>query len=85
MLKHNVSKFANIMFGSDSSTFPDKIINVLEEIKDDKGSNFLSLQTNKGIIKLLFDDEKQSIIFVSTISNLLQIHNSCKIMESRKL
>ncbi|PSS11893.1 VAN3-binding protein [Actinidia chinensis var. chinensis] len=54
-----------------------KIINVIEEIKEAEGINFLALKTNKGIIKLFFEDEKQSIIWISTISNLLQMHNSC--------
>ncbi|GFY81805.1 hypothetical protein Acr_02g0000450 [Actinidia rufa] len=55
----------------------DKIINVIEEIKEAEGINFLALKTNKGIIKLFFEDEKQSIIWISTISNLLRMHNSC--------
>ncbi|CAL5323475.1 unnamed protein product [Camellia sinensis] len=53
------------------------IINVIEESKDIKGIYSLILKTNKGIAKLLFEDEKQSSIWVSTISNLLQMHNSC--------
>ncbi|THG18680.1 hypothetical protein TEA_022489 [Camellia sinensis var. sinensis] len=55
----------------------DMIINVIEESKDIKGIYSLILKTNKGIAKLLFEDEKQSSIWVSTISNLLQMHNSC--------
>ncbi|GFY83375.1 hypothetical protein Acr_03g0001490 [Actinidia rufa] len=39
----------------------DKIINVIQEIKEAKGY-FVTLKTNKGIIKLFFEDEKQSII-----------------------
>lgn len=53
-----------------------KIIDVMEDMKCIKGCKFLNLKTNKGIIKLLFGDEKQSIIWVSTISNLLEMHNT---------
>ncbi|XAR52104.1 hypothetical protein NMG60_11020006 [Bertholletia excelsa] len=55
----------------------DKIIDAGGKNKDIQGSHFVNLKTSKGVIKLLFEDEKQSVIWVSTISNLLQMLNSC--------
>ncbi|KAK3042020.1 hypothetical protein RJ639_001722 [Escallonia herrerae] len=50
----------------------DKAVNIIEETNEDQGYIFLCLKTNKGIIKLLFEDEKQSSVWISTISNLLK-------------
>ncbi|CAK9187744.1 unnamed protein product [Ilex paraguariensis] len=52
-----------------------KVINITEEPKAGQGSFLLSLKTDKGIIRLLFEDEKQSTIWKTTISNLLKICN----------
>ncbi|KAK3042801.1 hypothetical protein RJ639_001074 [Escallonia herrerae] len=49
-----------------------KAVNIIEETNEDQGYIFLSLKTNKGIIKLLFEDEKQSSVWISTISQLLK-------------
>ncbi|KAA8540127.1 hypothetical protein F0562_026819 [Nyssa sinensis] len=62
-----------------------KIINVIEEAKEARGHFFLSLKTNNGVIKLLFEDKKQSSFWISTISNLLQMFNSSETLSYKKI
>ncbi|XP_052194571.1 VAN3-binding protein-like isoform X2 [Diospyros lotus] len=62
--------------GALTATKEYKIVNITEENREITGWYSLSLKTDKGIIKLLFEDDKQSIIWISTISNLLQKHTS---------
>ncbi|KAK6936452.1 VAN3-binding protein-like, auxin canalization domain [Dillenia turbinata] len=57
-----------------------KVTNVKEINKDAQGRCLVSLRTNWGDIKLLFEDPKQSTARLSTISNLLEMplgHGGC--------
>ncbi|KAK6926228.1 Pleckstrin-like, plant [Dillenia turbinata] len=59
-----------------------KVTNVKETNKDAQGRCCVILRTNRGDIKLLFEDPKQSIAWMSTISNLLEVplgHAGCRI------
>ncbi|KAK9265583.1 hypothetical protein L1049_002670 [Liquidambar formosana] len=59
-----------------TTSFMDKIMTAIGEPKGARGYYLLSLKTSNGDIKLLFEDEKQSTVWITTISNLLQMHNS---------
>uniref|UniRef100_A0A7N2MJ38 VAN3-binding protein n=1 Tax=Quercus lobata TaxID=97700 RepID=A0A7N2MJ38_QUELO len=52
-----------------------KIIHVKEE--EAHGNFSISLKSNCGDIKLWFEDKNQSLLWISVISNLLQMHNTC--------
>lgn len=53
------------------SYFPDQVTNITEEKMEHQGNSLLCLKTENGIIKLMFEDEMQSKIWISTILNLL--------------
>lgn len=55
----------------------DKIINVTDAAEEAQGYYVLKLKTNDGDIKLLFAERKQSSVWISTVSNLLQMLNPC--------
>lgn len=55
----------------------DKIINATDKAEEVQGYCSLNLKINDGDIKLLFADRKQSSVWISTISNLLQLHKTC--------
>lgn len=55
---------------------PDKLINIIKECLEAQDKYFVSLMTNNGIIKLLFKDEMQSSIWISTISGVLKKQRS---------
>ncbi|XP_004309087.1 PREDICTED: uncharacterized protein LOC101299541 [Fragaria vesca subsp. vesca] len=50
-----------------------KILHVEEE-REAEGNLSISLRSNSGYIKLLFKDETQSLVWTTSISNLLQLH-----------
>nr|POE65541.1 hypothetical protein CFP56_58294 [Quercus suber] len=52
-----------------------KIIHVKEE--EAHGNFSINLKSNCGDIKLWFEDKNQSLLWISVISNLIQMHNSC--------
>ncbi|XP_020413741.1 VAN3-binding protein [Prunus persica] len=54
-----------------------KILHVMEGTQEAQGQGNLSisLRSNNGNIKLLFKDETQSLVWTSSISSLLQMHN----------
>ncbi|XP_048421070.1 VAN3-binding protein-like isoform X2 [Pyrus x bretschneideri] len=54
-----------------------KILRVMEGYKEAQGhGNFsICLRSNNGDIKLLFKDENQTLVWTSSISNLLQMHS----------
>lgn len=54
----------------------DKLINIIKECLEAQDQHFVSLRTNNGIIKLLFEDEMQSSIWISTISGVLKMQRS---------
>uniref|UniRef100_A0A2N9GCY4 VAN3-binding protein-like auxin canalisation domain-containing protein n=1 Tax=Fagus sylvatica TaxID=28930 RepID=A0A2N9GCY4_FAGSY len=50
----------------------------ISHVKEEAHGNFsISLKSNCGDIKLWFEDENQSLHWISVISSLLQMHNSC--------
>ncbi|XP_022844564.1 uncharacterized protein LOC111367754 [Olea europaea var. sylvestris] len=51
-----------------------KVVSILETGEHQEYS-FLSLKTNNGVIKLLFEDKMQARIWMSTIFNLFEIHS----------
>lgn len=51
--------------------YADKLINIIRECFEAQDQYFVSLKTNNGIIKLLFKDEMQLSIWISTISSVL--------------
>ncbi|CAA2965789.1 Hypothetical predicted protein [Olea europaea subsp. europaea] len=51
-----------------------KVFSILETGEHQEYS-FLSLKTNNGVIKLLFEDKMQARIWMSTIFNLFEIHS----------
>ncbi|KAL0321658.1 UNVERIFIED_CONTAM: hypothetical protein Scaly_2462200 [Sesamum calycinum] len=53
----------------------DQITNITEERREHQGNSLLCLKTKNGIIKLVFEDEMQSKIWISTILNLLEMRN----------
>lgn len=55
------------------SYFPDQVTNITEERMEHQGNSLLCLKTENGIIKLMFEDETQSKIWISTILNLLEM------------
>lgn len=55
--------------------FADQVTNITEERRETQGNCLLCLKTKNGIIKLLFEDEMQSKIWISTILNLLEMQN----------
>lgn len=63
-------------FPTDNSFFADKVFSI-EDTIESEGYFILSLKTNNGTIKLLFEDEKELSIWISTISNLQKMHNTC--------
>ncbi|XP_020548908.1 VAN3-binding protein-like isoform X2 [Sesamum indicum] len=52
-----------------------QITNISEERTEHQGNSLLCLKTKNGIIKLVFEDEMQSKIWISTILNLLEMRN----------
>lgn len=56
-------------------SFADQVTNITEERRETQGNCLLCLKTKNGIIKLLFEDEMQSKIWISTILNLLEMQN----------
>ncbi|VVA11437.1 PREDICTED: VAN3-binding [Prunus dulcis] len=54
-----------------------KILHVMEGTQEAQGQGNLSisLRSNNGNIKLLFKDETESLVWTSSISSLLQMHN----------
>lgn len=48
---------------------------MIEEARKSHGYYLISLQTDGGDIKLLFQNEKQTEIWMSTISNFLEKRN----------
>ncbi|PIN08652.1 hypothetical protein CDL12_18761 [Handroanthus impetiginosus] len=52
----------------------DQVTNITEERMEHQGNSYLlCLKTKNGFIKLVFEDERQSKIWVSTIINLLEM------------
>ncbi|XP_047975829.1 VAN3-binding protein-like [Salvia hispanica] len=76
-------KHQNLMFcfkkkylrGALTSTKEYQVTNITEERRETQGNCLLCLKTKNGIIKLLFEDEMQSKIWISTILNLLEMQN----------
>lgn len=62
-------------FPTDNSFFADKVFSI-EDTIESEGYFILSLKTNNGTVKLLFEDEKELSIWISTISNLQKMHNT---------
>ncbi|XP_016481672.1 uncharacterized protein LOC107802655 [Nicotiana tabacum] len=60
-------------FGALRTSKEYKLINITKESPEAQYNYLLSLKTNNGIIKLLFEDEKQSCMWMSTISSLLKM------------
>nr|XP_016484923.1 PREDICTED: VAN3-binding protein-like [Nicotiana tabacum] len=58
-------------FGALTTSKEYKLINIIRECFEAQDEYFVSLKTNNGIIKLLFKDETQSSIWISTISSVL--------------
>lgn len=57
------------------SCFPDTVLDMMEEACKSHGYYLISLQTDGGDIKLLFQNEEQTEIWMSTISNFLGKRN----------
>ncbi|XP_024179049.1 VAN3-binding protein [Rosa chinensis] len=51
-----------------------KILHVVEGTREVQGNLSISLRSNSGYIKLLFKDENQSLVWMTSISSLLQLH-----------
>ncbi|KAL1547332.1 VAN3-binding protein-like [Salvia divinorum] len=76
-------KHQNLMFcfkkkylrGALTSTKEYQVTNITEERRETQGNCLLCLKTKNGTIKLLFEDEMQSKIWISTILNLLEMQN----------
>lgn len=51
--------------------FPDTILYMVGELHKTQGYYVISLQTDGGDLKLLFQNEKQRLIWMSTIDNFL--------------
>ncbi|XP_016445248.1 VAN3-binding protein isoform X1 [Nicotiana tabacum] len=58
-------------FGALTTSKEYKLINIIRECFEAQDQYFVSLKTNNGIIKLLFKDEMQLSIWISTISSVL--------------
>ncbi|XP_019248947.1 PREDICTED: uncharacterized protein LOC109228244 [Nicotiana attenuata] len=58
-------------FGALTTSKEYKLINIIRECFEAQDEYFVSLKTNNGIIKLVFKDEMQSSIWISTISSVL--------------
>ncbi|WMV35583.1 hypothetical protein MTR67_028968 [Solanum verrucosum] len=63
-------------FGTLRASKEYKLINIIKECLEAQDKYFVSLRTNNGIIKLLFEDEMQSSIWISTISGVLKKQRS---------
>ncbi|XP_060196699.1 VAN3-binding protein-like [Lycium barbarum] len=63
-------------FGALRTSKEYKLINIIKEYLVAQDQYFVSLNTNNGIIKLLFKDETQSSIWISTISSVLKMQRS---------
>ncbi|CAN4100643.1 unnamed protein product [Withania somnifera] len=63
-------------FGTLRTSKEYKLINIIKECLEAQDQYFISLRTNNGIIKLLFEDEMQSSIWISTISGVLKMQRS---------
>ncbi|XP_057803557.1 uncharacterized protein LOC131018880 [Salvia miltiorrhiza] len=61
--------------GALTSTKEYQVTNITQERREQQGNCLLCLNTKNGVIKLLFEDEMQSKIWISTILNLLEVHN----------
>ncbi|KAH6756315.1 hypothetical protein C2S53_003484 [Perilla frutescens var. hirtella] len=53
-----------------------EVSNISEERREEQGNYLVCLKTKNGIIKLLFEDEMQSRIWISTILNLFHMHST---------
>lgn len=86
-----LSKCTNCPVGLPSRTyqkksfFSDAILEVMEKPHEAFGYYLLSLQTEGGYIKLLFQNEKQSFIWMSTISNFLKMQTAARDKYHNKL
>ncbi|KAL8538305.1 hypothetical protein ACS0TY_000329 [Phlomoides rotata] len=57
-----------------TSTKEYQVTKITKERTEHQGNSLLCLKTENGIIKLMFEDEMQSKIWISTILNLLEMH-----------
>ncbi|KAL3837986.1 hypothetical protein ACJIZ3_022577 [Penstemon smallii] len=79
-IKHDHLKFVfrrKYFGGALTSAKEYKVTNIMEERSEHQEKYFLCLKTKNGIMKLLFEDETQSRIWIPTIFNLLGMCNPC--------